>query len=78
MVKGSSLEKFINMATARGIHLWDIKRIGKDNMVVKTRLLGVKALRHIAREINNGFRIQCRRGLPFVVQRVKKNANYCF
>ena len=78
MVKGSSLENFINMATARGIHPWDIKRIGKDNMVVKTRLLGVKALRHIAREINNGFRIQCRRGLPFVVQRVKKNANYCF
>jgi len=60
------------MATTRDIHLWDIKRIGKDKVIVRTRLSGVKSLRHIARETNNTFKIKYRIGLHFIIQKINK------
>lgn len=72
LVQGEALEKFLNMAAGRGIYLWDITRVGKDKMLVKVRLSGVKPLRHIARSTKSRFKIKSREGMPFVVQRMKK------
>lgn len=72
LVQGKSLEKFINMAASRGIYLWDITRIGKDKMLVRVRLSGVKPLRHVARGTGNIFKISGREGVPFILARFKR------
>ncbi|WP_031513264.1 sporulation protein YqfD [Desulfofalx alkaliphila] len=72
VVNGKMLEKFINMASSRGIYLWDITRISADKVLVKVRLSGVKPLRHIARETQSRFKITSREGIPFLIDRMKK------
>ncbi|MTI81476.1 MAG: sporulation protein YqfD [Firmicutes bacterium] len=72
VVKGETLEKFINMASSRGIYLWDITKIGADKILIRVRLSGVKPLRHIARNTGSRFKIESRKGMPFVFNRMKK------
>ncbi|MFZ5645443.1 MAG: sporulation protein YqfD [Bacillota bacterium] len=72
LVKGENLEKFLNMAASRGIFLWDIKRVGDNEIFVKTRLSAVKPLRHIGRNTRSLFRFKGREGLPFIVNRIRK------
>lgn len=72
VVKGNSLEKFINMAANRGIYLWDITKLGANRIRVGVRLSGIRPLRHIARETACRFKIKSRVGIPFIVERMKK------
>lgn len=72
VVKGDFLEKFVNMATSRGIYLWDITRLGPDKMRVKVKVSDIRPLRHIARATKCRFKIVERMGLPFVLNRLKK------
>lgn len=72
VVRGDSLEKFVNMAASRGIFLWDITRLGQDKVKVRVRIPEVHSLRHIARATGSRFNITERRGLPFVFNRLKK------
>lgn len=72
VVKGESLEKFVNMAAGRGILLWDITRLGHDRVKVKVRISEVRPLRHIARVTCSRFRIVERKGLPFIAHRLRK------
>lgn len=72
LVRGDNLEKFMNMAASRGIYLWDIRKIGDNEIFVKTRLSAVRPLRHIARRTKSRFRFRGREGLPFMINRVKK------
>ncbi|MBM7855717.1 hypothetical protein JOC37_002131 [Desulfohalotomaculum tongense] len=72
LVQGEALEKFINMASGRGIYLWDITKVGADKIMVRVRLSGIKPLRHIARSTGSRFKIESREGMPFVFQRMKK------
>lgn len=72
LVKGENLEKFLNMAASRGIFLWDIKRVGENEILVKTRLSAVKPLRHIGRGTRSLFRFKAREGLPFIISRLKR------
>ncbi|MBO8128555.1 MAG: sporulation protein YqfD [Peptococcaceae bacterium] len=72
IVSGRTLERFINMANSRGIHLWDIKRLGPDRILIKTRLSGVKPLRHIARRTGSRFSVQERMGFPFLISRLRR------
>ena len=72
VVRGDSLEKFINMAVSRGIYLWDITRLEGDKVRVKMRLSAVNPLRHIARQTGSKFYFQDREGLPFVMARLRR------
>ncbi|MFZ5648665.1 MAG: sporulation protein YqfD [Bacillota bacterium] len=72
LVRGENLEKFLNMAASRGIFLWDIKRVGQNEIFVKTRLSAVKPLRHIGRNTSTRFDFKNREGLPFMISRIKK------
>lgn len=72
VVRGKTLERFINMATTRGIRFWDIKRTGPDEIRVRTRLAGVKPLRHIARRTGSRFHVAGRSGLPFFLWRLRR------
>jgi len=72
LVKGENLEKFLNKAASRGIFLWDIKRVGENEILVKTRLSAVKPLRHIGRSTRSLFRFKAREGFPFIISRLKR------
>jgi similar to stage IV sporulation protein len=72
VVSGRTLEKFINLAARRGIYFWDIRRLDADRIEVKTRLSGVKPLRHIARDTGSRFTIGRRTGLPFFLGRARR------
>ncbi|MFZ5633564.1 MAG: sporulation protein YqfD [Bacillota bacterium] len=72
LVKGENLEKFLNMAASRGIYLWDIKKMGENEILVKTRLSAVRPLRHIGRNTKSRFSFKGREGLPFIISRIRK------
>ncbi|ACV63823.1 sporulation protein YqfD [Desulfofarcimen acetoxidans DSM 771] len=72
VVRGESLEKFINMAVSRGIYLWDITRLEGDRVRVKVRLSAINPLRHIARQTGSRFYFQERAGMPFLAARLKR------
>ncbi|MFZ5650100.1 MAG: sporulation protein YqfD [Bacillota bacterium] len=72
LVRGENLEKFLNMAASRGIFLWDIRKVGQNEIFVKTRLSAVRPLRHIGRSTRTRFAFKNREGLPFMISRVKK------
>jgi len=72
LIRGDGLEKFLNMAASRGIFLWDIRRVGHNEILVKTRLSAIKPLRHIGRNTKTRFNFKNREGLPFMIHRIKK------
>lgn len=71
-VEGSSLEKFINLATSRGIYLWDISRVGQNRFVAKVRLNGFRGLRHVGKRVDCRVKINQKSGAPFLISRVKR------
>lgn len=72
LVRGENLEKFLNMAASRGIFLWDIKKVGRNEIFIKTRLSAVRPLRHIGRSTRIRFAFKDREGLPFMISRIRK------
>ena len=72
VVRGEFLEKFVNLAASRGIYLWDITRLENDKVRVKVRISDVRPLRHIARATQSSFKVRERRGMPFMINRLKK------
>jgi len=66
------LEKFINMATSRGIFLWGISGVGADRVILKVRLSGVRPLRNVARMTRCRFEIVEKAGLPFTIVRLRR------
>jgi similar to stage IV sporulation protein len=63
-LKGNNLEKIINLALARGIYIWDIKRDG-NHIYLKVRTSGYEAFKSIADEHHYELQILQRQGLPF-------------
>ncbi|MDD4802695.1 MAG: sporulation protein YqfD [Syntrophomonas sp.] len=63
-LQGENYEKIINMALARGIYIWDIRR-ENDLLYLKVRTSGYDAFKSLANE--NGFKLHLlkRQGMPF-------------
>ncbi|CCO09097.1 sporulation protein YqfD [Desulforamulus hydrothermalis] len=72
VVRGEFLEKFVNLAASRGIYLWDITRLSEDKVRVKARISDIRSLKQVARTTHSGFKIVERRGLPFLINSLKK------
>ncbi|PKM76573.1 MAG: sporulation protein YqfD [Firmicutes bacterium HGW-Firmicutes-15] len=63
-LKGENYEKVINLALARGIYIWDIKR--NNNLIyLKVRTSGYEAFKSIADENNYEIKLLKRQGMPF-------------
>jgi similar to stage IV sporulation protein len=71
-VHGEGPEKFINMAVGRGIFIWNVSRIGDDEVLLQARMSAVKLLRHVARKTGCRFEIRDREGLPFILARLRR------
>lgn len=67
-VKGSSLERLVNLAASRGVRLSDIRRAAPDVLYAQTSIGGFRALRPLARRLGCELRIRRRGGLPFVAE----------
>ena len=72
LVKGSHIEKFINLSISRGCYLWDIRRLQPDLITAKVRLEDFRALRHIARTTRSRLKVRRKIGLPFVMGKVRR------
>jgi similar to stage IV sporulation protein len=70
-VRGGSLERFLNLALAQGIYLWDIERT-ELHMRASITLGDFWALRLVARGSHCRVRIRGRYGFPFIVSRTKR------
>ncbi len=65
------LEKFVNMATTRGIYLWDITNSIGNQVALNVRTRDVPPLRHIARMTRCRFHIIKRSGVPFFINQLQ-------
>lgn len=74
-LKGKNLEKVVNMAMARGIFLWNIKKID-EGISFRVRQSGFTALQAISAEA--GFELEAtrRQGLPFFKQVLKRRMGF--
>ncbi|AGL00853.1 sporulation protein YqfD [Desulfoscipio gibsoniae] len=66
------LEKFVNMATTRGIYLWGITNAAGNQVALNARLRDVQPLRHVARMTRCRFHIINRSGLPFFIGKLRR------
>ncbi len=72
VLSGESPERVINMAMSRGIYIWDIQRTKEGNFLLKIRVGGYKALRHLVRRSSCRMKIVKKKGLFFYLLRAKK------
>jgi similar to stage IV sporulation protein len=71
VVKGEHPERFVNLATMRGVVLWDVISINPETTLVKVAARSFRPLRHIARRTNVKVRIRVKGGLPFILYRLR-------
>ncbi|MDN5347494.1 MAG: hypothetical protein PWP65_1058 [Clostridia bacterium] len=65
-------ERFLNLALARGVALWDIHRRPDGNIEAKMRLSDYKVLRELARQGRCRIRIKDKQGLAFWWRSVRR------
>ena len=70
-VWGYSPERFMNLCGSRGIRLWDIARREED-YVMYISLPGFFRLRPVVRKTGTRVSVLKRRGLPFLIRRMRK------
>lgn len=70
-VEGRHIERFINMAVSQGYNLWDIFQPRDNLMMAKVNISVYPALRHIARTCRCRLKIRGKRGLPFLLVRMR-------
>lgn len=70
-VEGLTLEKFINLAIARNIYLWDIVRIDYTTLEAKVSIKGFKELKEVVRKVGCRVNITRKKGYPFFVHKFK-------
>ena len=77
-IKGLSVERFLNLALQEDILLSEVLWLSGTRVLVTVPLADIFRLRVLARESACRFRVRRRKGLPFVVNRVKKRKTWFF
>ncbi len=83
-IEGLTLERFINMCTARNIYLWDVKRIDNITLEAKIGIKGFRELKDISKRLDCKILICKKRGYPFWIHKLKRRkmliigAFFCF
>jgi similar to stage IV sporulation protein len=76
IVKGRSIERFINICARRQILLWDIMRRDSSSAVMKASLKGFAMMRVAARKSGCRVHITKRCGLPFFFGHFRKRKGF--
>ncbi len=70
-VEGLTLEKFINLAIARDVYLWDIVRIDYTTLEARVSVKGFKELKEVVKRVGCRVNIIEKKGYPFFVHKFK-------
>ncbi|WP_058486948.1 sporulation protein YqfD [Defluviitalea phaphyphila] len=70
-VYGFSVERFMNLASYKGIYLWDIKR-NNSKVQMKVSIKGFRMLKTCAKKTKCKIKIIQKKGWPFVAHRYRK------
>ncbi len=70
-IRGEHPERMINLALMRGVALWDVVWVNQQTLLVKVTARSFKPLRHIARRTRCSMQIRAKRGLPFIMHRLR-------
>lgn len=76
LIQGPGLERLLNLASANGIYLWDIRRHPPDLMVAKIGPRGYRALRPYPRRARCRASIRRKSGLPFLLLRLGRRPGF--
>jgi similar to stage IV sporulation protein len=77
IIRGSQLEKLINLATGSGLYLWEVKRLDGDTLSAKMRARGFFRIRGMARRAGCRVKIRHKHGWPFVLRRLAARKLFC-
>lgn len=77
-IKGSALERFINLTIFHEIPLWDVVKIDSNVIEAKISIQEFKNIRHIARKTKSRVFIIKKRGLPFLLIKLLKRKFFLF
>ncbi|AOH55754.1 sporulation protein YqfD [Peribacillus muralis] len=73
---GKGAERLINMLTRRGLHIWDLKRVGSETLIFHMDFRDIPKLRQVMRKSDCKVSFMQGRGFPFLVKRVMKNSGF--
>lgn len=70
-VYGFSVERFMNLATNKGIYLWNVYRQG-NKLVMNVSIKGFKMLKSCTRKTRCRVKVRQKIGLPFILHKYRK------
>jgi len=75
-VSGKGLERFLNILTRNGLHIWNVKRHGTETITFKMRVQDALKIRRYARKSECKITFLQRSGFPFLLKRLLKNSGF--
>src|SRR6476620_3093186 len=73
---GRGAERLINMLTRRGLHIWDVKRVGSESLIFHMDFRDIPKLRQVMRKSDCKVKFMQGKGVPFLLKRVMKNSGF--
>ncbi|MED3910279.1 sporulation protein YqfD [Peribacillus simplex] len=73
---GKGAERLINMLTRRGLHIWDVKRVGSESLIFHMDVRDIPKLRQVMRKSDCKVKFMQGKGFPFLMKRVMKNSGF--
>lgn len=75
-VSGRGIERFLNILTRNGLHVWNVKRHGTETITFIMRLRDALNIRQFARKSECTITFLQRSGMPFLFKRMLKNSGF--
>jgi similar to stage IV sporulation protein len=72
--EGPFLERFINICARRGISLWDVKKLGPEELICEASLPNLTELHNVANKTKSKIKITKKSGLPFLILKYRKRS----
>ncbi|MCK1991553.1 sporulation protein YqfD [Peribacillus muralis] len=74
--RGKGAERLINMLTRRGLHIWDVKRVGSETLIFHMDFRDIPKLRQVMRKSDCKVKFMQGKGVPFLMKRVMNNSGF--
>jgi similar to stage IV sporulation protein len=75
-VSGKGIERFLNVLTRNGLHIWNVKRHGTETITFKIRLQDARKIRPFVRKSGCTISFLHRSGVPFLFRRLLLNSGF--
>jgi similar to stage IV sporulation protein len=75
-VTGRGIERFLNVLTRNGLHIWNVKRHGTETVTFKMRVQEAFEIRPFVKQSGCEVSFLQRRGAPFLFKRMLRNSGF--